>query len=632
MGSRPSRETVTPIAGRHGTGRHISKHYEICVMQTTQKCMEIASKRGKANQEINKVYRMLKCKELYLIAYGKLSQNQGALTPGVNPEDTVDGMSIKRIDAIIDKLDKGCYEWKPSRRTYIDKKNSTQKRPLGMPTWSDKLLQEVMRMILEAYYEPQFRKCSHGFRPNRGCHTALKEINKTWTGTKWFIETDIKGCFDNINHDVLLEILSRDIRDERFLKLLKGMLEAGYMEKGIKYNTYSGTPQGGNISPLLANIVLNELDTYIEDELMPQYNIGNGLKRKKNPEYVRLQHQRFRAKKHNQKWIWEKAGKRMMGIPSKIVDDPEFKRLRYARYADDSILGLNGSKEDAEEIKRKIGQFLDSIKLEMSADKTLITHAGKGKARFLNYFISINWDNTSQTVLKSGVKRRSINGGVVLEMPSDVYNEWKTRVHGNKGKIMHRPELLYLSDYDIVSTYEVELQGLINYYILAHNVYKKGMDLRFFWQKSLLRTLAGKHKSSAAKIYRKYHYKTKDRNTVAVIVPRKGKKPFMAVFGRKPIERNLNAVIADDVKQIFGGRTQLIDRLLADKCEICGSREGVEVHHIKKLKDLQKKWQGRKEKPEWVRKMIAIRRKTLVVCEKHHDEIHIGSYDGKKLD
>lgn len=600
-------------------------------MLTAQKCLDIARKRGEAHQEINRVYRMLKCKELYLMAYGKLYANQGALTPGTDQEDTVDGMSLKKIDAIIDKLDKGCYEWKPSRRTYIGKRHSHKKRPLGMPTWSDKLLQEVMRMILEAYYEPQFKESSHGFRPHRGCHTALKDINRTWTGTKWFIETDIKGCFDNINHDILLEIMSRKIKDERFLKLIRGILKAGYMEQGIRYNTYSGTPQGGIISPLLANIVLNELDTYIEDTLIPEFNKGAWKTRKKNPGYVRLDRIKEKAKRHKQKWIWNKAAKRMREMPSKITDDPEFKRLRYARYADDSLLSVIGSKKDAETIKRKLGDYIKSIGLEMSEGKTLITHAKNGKARFLNYYIGMNWDNTNVTKCKNGARKRSINGNIILEMPSDVYNEWKAKA--TKGEVTrHRPELLHLSDYDIISTFETELQGLINYYIMAHNVMKKGLSLRFFWQKSLVKTLAAKHKTSTAKIYRKYHYKVRNRKTVAVIIQREGKKPLMAVFARRAIERNLNVVIDDEVKQIHSGRVQLVDRLLANTCEICGSQVDVEVHHLKKLKDLQKKWQGRKDKPEWVKKMIAIRRKTLVVCQKCHNDIHGGNYDGKKLD
>jgi group II intron reverse transcriptase/maturase len=328
MESRPSRETVTPLAGRQGTGRRISKYDEASVMLSAQKCLEIARKRGEANQDINRVYRMLKCQELYALAYGKLSVNQGALTPGTDPGDTVDGMSMKRIDAIIHRLESGCYAWQPSRRIYIGKKRSRNKRPLGMPTWSDKLLQEVMRMILEAYYEPQFKESSHGFRPGRGCHTALREINRTWTGTKWFIETDIKGCFDTINHDMLLEVMSRNIRDARLLKLIRGMLEAGYMDHGRRYNTYSGTPQGGILSPLLANILLNELDVYVEQTLIPEFNTGEWKDRRRNPEYARLIEVKRTAKRQNQKWIWDEANRRMMELPSKIPDDPEFKRVR----------------------------------------------------------------------------------------------------------------------------------------------------------------------------------------------------------------------------------------------------------------------------------------------------------------
>lgn len=309
-------------------------------------------------------------------------------------------------------------------------------------------------MVLEAYYEPQFRECSHGFRPNRGCHTALLEIKRKWRGTRWCIETDIKGCFDNIDHAVLLEVLGRKVKDERFLKLIRGMLHAGYMENGVRYETYSGTPQGGVLSPLLANIVLNELDRYVEDELMPKYNVGK--KKSINPKYRRLKDIRTRAKKQGLKSLWDEAGKEMRNIPSKRGNDPNFKRLHSVRYADDSILALDGSKKDAEEIKQKLGEFLKSIKLAMSEKKTLITHAKEEKARFLNYFIGINWKNTKQTVNSKGVKARSRHGDVVLEIPSDVYNKWKAKVHKKSGEIGPRTELLNNSDFDIIATYEIE--------------------------------------------------------------------------------------------------------------------------------------------------------------------------------
>jgi hypothetical protein len=381
---------------------------------------------------------------------------------------------------------------------------------------------------------------------------------------------------------------------------------------------------------LLANIMLHELDKFVEDELIPKYTIGKS--RAKSARYRELKYIREKAKQRRQKWIWDMAGKEMRKIPRGMGNDPSFKRLKYVRYADDSLLALIGTKRDAEMIKQELKDFLKQIGLEMSEAKTLITHAGEGKARFLNYLISVNWNNTKQSINKKGVRMRSINGDIVLEMPADVYTEWKEKVQGKDGKVMHRAELLSLSDYDIVSTYEVELQGLINYYTLAHNVYKKGTALRYSWLTSLTKTLAGKHKTRRPKIYRKYHYRTEDgRNTIAVVIKREGKNPLQAVFGRKKIERKFDVAIDDTIKQIYVGRTQLVERMLADTCELCGSRDGVEVHHIKKLKDLQKKWQGRKEKPDWVKTMIAIRRKTLVVCKKHHDEIHSGHYDGEKL-
>ncbi|MBU1746243.1 MAG: reverse transcriptase/maturase family protein [Chloroflexi bacterium] len=219
-------------------------------MQATQTYLEILRDRGERKLPLRRVYRHLQDRELFLRAYAKLYANEGALTPGVDPRDTADGMSLERIDRIIEALRAGTYRWRPVRRAYIPKK-SGKLRPLGVPSWEDKLLQEAVRIVLSAYYEPQFSDASHGFRPGRGCHTALQSILFRWTGTKWFIEGDIKGCFDNIDHDKLLEIIERDIQDGRLIKLLRGMLKAGYMEDWRYHRTYSGAPQGGVLSPLL---------------------------------------------------------------------------------------------------------------------------------------------------------------------------------------------------------------------------------------------------------------------------------------------------------------------------------------------------------------------------------------------
>src|SRR5881227_533869 len=207
----------------------IGKDGQVREMRDAATVLEIIRERGKRGLPLERVYRCLFNSDLFLTAYGKIYRNAGAMTPGVTRE-TVDGMNLGKIEAIIDALRQERYRWTPVRRTYIDKKGSSKKRPLGLPTWSDKLLQEVLRLILEAYYEPQFSDTSHGFRPGRGCHTALRTIQRAWTGTAWFIEGDIKGCFDAIGHAELLAILAERIHDGRFLRLLADLLRAGYLE------------------------------------------------------------------------------------------------------------------------------------------------------------------------------------------------------------------------------------------------------------------------------------------------------------------------------------------------------------------------------------------------------------------
>ncbi len=261
-----------------------------------QKYLEVVRTRGKAETELQRgYYNIATNKEFFLAAYANLYANKGALTPGRDPEDTIDGMSLKRIETIMETLKKRESVWKPVRRMYIRKRNGKKKRPLGIPGWNDKLLQEVIRMVLEAYYEPQFRESSHGFRPNRGCHTALHTIKKQWTNVRWFIEGDIKGCFDNLDWKVILGILRRKMKDDTFLHLIKGMLEAGYVEDWKYHQTYSGTPQGGIVSPILANIVLNELDKFVEDVLIPKYSRGKD--RADNREYNRIASNAYNAKK-----------------------------------------------------------------------------------------------------------------------------------------------------------------------------------------------------------------------------------------------------------------------------------------------------------------------------------------------
>lgn len=494
-----------------------------------------------------------------------------------------------------------------------------------MPGWNDKMVQEVMKLILESYYEPQFRDCSHGFRPHRGCHTALREIYRTWKGTKWFIELDIKGCFDNISHTVLLDILKRNIKDDRFLKLLRDMLEAGYIDNWVYHKTYSGTPQGGIISPLLANIVLNELDIFVEDTLISEYT--KGTRRKQNPEYAKWHQKALKAKKQGDIDTYKACLKKQRELPC-FLNDPNYTRLRYVRYADDSLMGWVGTKAEAEEIQERTGLFLlETLMLEMSAHKTLITHAREGKATFLNYHISVSWENSKHSVVR-GNKQRHTNGQIRLEVPKDVVKEWNRRIlKGTTTK--HRAELMNDSDYDIVMTYERQIRGLINYYTLAHDVVKKMRAVRYLYEQSLVKTLAAKHKTSAYKIYKKYRgYTAEGKRVIMVKVERTGKPPLVASYGKIAIRQNRHARIKNEKPAIISNRTELIQRLLNNQCELCGKYGEVAGHHIRKLKDLKKR--GR-ELLWWQKRMMALRRKTLFVCKECHNNIHNGTYDGRKL-
>jgi len=593
------------------------------MLTEAHKCLTVVKERGKEGKPLNRVYRLIRKPEILLTAYMNLYPNKGAMTSGVDAGDTVDGMSMERIQELSEKLKEETHQWRPVRRVYIPKANG-KLRPLGIPGWTDKMVQEAIRLVLEAYYEPQFSDLSHGFRQRRGCHTALDQVRcRGWTGTKWFIEGDIKGCFDNIDHDKLMEILSDKIDDPRFLKLIRGMLKAGYLEDWRYHQTYSGTPQGGVVSPLLSNIYLDKLDKYAEGVLIPEYTRGNV--RKISKEYARLKKALERAKEKENRQGAEDIRKQMKETPFGNPTDPNFRRLHYVRYADDFLLGFTGPKSEAEEIKQKIAEFLRrELKLEMSLEKTLITHALSGKARFLNYEITIGLENTQQTG-----KRRALNGKPVLLMPKDVVKRWK-RKFIEDGKVIHRKELLTNSDFDITTTYRLELNGIYNYYRKASNVsYLHELKGTMLW--SLIKTIANKHQRTTSEVLAKHRRIHEERVVFETRVNREGKEPLTVRFGDISLKRDPKATLADNITVIRMDRTELLDRMMAEECELCGSKEKVQVHHIRAMKDLKQRWKGQKERPAWVQRMIAIKRKTLVVCETCHRKIHNGTYDGPRL-
>lgn len=587
-------------------------------MRNAETVLAVIRDRGQRGLQIEDVYRQLFNPDLYLLAYGRISRNAGAMTRGVTAE-TVDGMSLAKIERIIEAVRFERYRWTPVRRVEIPKSNG-KTRPLGIPTWSDKLLQEAIRLLLEAYYEPQFSEHSHGFRPDRGCHTALQTVQRNWTGTKWFIEGDIKGCFDNINHDVLLGILRERIRDNRFLRLIANLLKAGYLEEWRYTPTLSGTPQGGIVSPILSNIYLDRLDRFMEETLLPAYN--RGTHRKGNREYGRLQSRRRDCTKKGNKGEARALLQTMRSLPTADPNDPDYRRLRYIRYADDFLLGFAGPKAEAEVLKAQLGKFLrDTLQLELSPEKTLITHATHKAARFLGYEVASQHSDSKHD--KTG--RRAINGIISLRLPAEVV-EKKRRLYMVRGKPIHRKELTVQSDYTIVARYQSEYRGYVQYYALAQNV--MWMDcLRWVMETSLLKTLANKHKKSvtvmAKKLADTIQTPSGPRKCLTVRVQRDGKAPLVARFGGVVLQRQAHAYLEDRPLHTFNRpRTQLETRLLARQCEVCGATDMVEVHHVRKLKDLNIK--GRKEKPLWVQIMAAMRRKTLVLCVKCHHDLHAG--------
>jgi len=598
---------------------------EVREMRTAEMELNIIRERGRRGLPLERLYRQLYNRDLYLRAYAKLYRNEGAMTPGVTSE-TVDGMTLRKIDTIIEALRQERYRWTPVRRVYIPKRNG-RLRPLGMPPWSDKLLQEVIRQLFEAYYEPQFSPHAHGFRGGRGCHTALHEITQHWRGVKWFIEGDICSFYDRMDHTVLLNILREKIHDNRFIRLMENLLRAGYLEEWYYHETSSGVPQGGVISPILSNLVLDKLDKYVEQTLIPRYSRGD--RRKTYPPYVVLTKAAWQARQAGDREAARHFNQQAQHTPSRDPNDANFRRLWYCRYADDFLLGFAGPKSEAEDIKQQLIVFLrDVLRLELSEPKTLITHARTEVARFLGYEV-----HTLQADGKHDYRgQRCINGSIGLRVPRQVIQAHCEK-YMRRGKPIHLMPRVNDSVYSIMVQYQAEYVGVVQYYRMAYNLHRLGR-LKWVMETSLTKTLGRKFKTSRAKIYHRYraHLQTEEGtySVLQVTVDRgSGKPPLAAHFGGVSLRWNKWVKISDDIKPIWSKRSEVVERLLAQKCELCGATLNMEVHHIRKLADLER--EGQRDKPEWARVMAARRRKALVVCQSCHNQIHAGRYDGPAL-
>ena len=591
-------------------------------MEKSERVLKALSDHSQSSDyKYERLYRYLFSEEMFAVAYQRIYAKQGNMTPGTDGK-TIDEMSLERIERLIVSLKDESYQPHPARRVYIPKKNG-KKRPLGIPSFEDKLVQEVVRLLLEAIYEGHFEGTSHGFRPHRSCHTALGMIQKSFAGAKWFIEGDIKGFFDNIDHNVLISILRELISDERFLRLIRKFLNAGYVEDW-KYNkTYSGTPQGGIVSPILANIYLDKFDKYIK-EYAAKFRKGD--RRSINPDYWRLNNKKNRLKQKLQKtsdeqmrksYLYEIAqlSKQMLSIPHKDAMDADFRRLQYVRYADDFLISVIGSKSECETIKADITQFMrEQLKLELSDEKTLITHA-QDKAKFLGYEIFIRKSDAVKRN-KDGVLKRDFNGAVVLTLNSAViqkklteYNALEVRNIDGKDIWWSKPRryMTPMKPEDILAQYNAEIRGLYNYYSLATNVSKECASFAFIMKMSMFKTLGWKLNTSARKVRQKYQ---KDKDFVIPYNDAKGKQKYRVFYNEGFKKRNAQFDVDYDKlpQTMYVPYPSLVERLKDGRCELCGKEGKVVMHHVRNLTKL-------KGCNEWEKLMLKRHRKTLVVCE-----------------
>lgn len=596
---------------------------------TIQKRIESLPTLSGSGRKINGLHRLLRSPYLFERAFEKVSRNRGAGTPGIDGK-TFDGITSSELAGIAARVSEGTYRFRPARRVYIPKGNG-KTRPLGIPTVEDRLVQEAVRIILEAIYEPVFLDESHGFRPRRSCHSALELIKKTWTGCKWLIEVDVRGFFDNIDHDILLELLKRRIDDDRFIELIEGMLKAGYMEDWVFERTYSGTPQGGVVSPLLANIYLHELDSYMQSL---RVNFDQGRKRRPFATYAALQNrvhrlrrevERLRAISADQGQInavmaqIDALNKERRKMPSVDPMDPNFKRLRYCRYADDFLIGIIGSKQEAREIMASVEQYLtETLKLAVAPEKSGV-HAASTGVTFLGYRISTftstcagrKSDRKGPDGRTWRILRRPTTGNVSLRVPRERVTAFCRRHrYGDLAKKNghRRVQFAHTSDRNIVLAYNSEFRGFANYYVLADDVKKALGLLELVTFRSLVKTLAMRHRTTTANIRARLSKGT-DYEVSSVI---RGEVRSLKLWRLKHLRRiSWTSPIVDDLTKgawWVKSPNDLIDRLDTRECDICGDTRGpFVVHHRHGDRHLR-------DKPLTNRNLGTVQRRTMIVC------------------
>ena len=577
------------------------------------------------------LYRLMYEEDLYIWAYENIKSSPGNMTAGADGE-TIDGFSMKQVRRIIASMKDQSFTFTRARRTYIPKANG-KLRPLGIPSPKDKVVQEVLRIILASIYDnekPTFLDCSHGFRAKRGTHTALKQV-RSWHSVNWFVEGDIKGCFDNIDHGTLIQVLKKRITDQRFIDLIWKALKVGYLEGTSQVNSLAGTPQGSIVSPILANIYLHEFDLWME-RFIAENTMGKS--KRTNPAYTTIVKSRLRLLKKGLSKTSEEVAdldKRMRMTDSKMHDDPTFTRIKYIRYADDWLVAVDGSNDLAERLKAEATAFFrDTLKLELSAEKTHIRHARTERAKFLGTFITIgSGDGTGahrRIRTSSGLtftRRVNVNHLTFMYAPkSELIKRLCERGFcDGDGKPKGKTGWIAQDDHVIVERFGQIMTGISNYYSFVDNptALKHIQQMLHF---SCAKTLCRKHQISLMKMFRA-------RRLTLVTPKRWDENGKPTAFVSLPLKRNWTKnrtafLINTDGGDVVGmGIEKRTRSKLERPCAICGNPDGVEMHHLRHI---------RKSKVfGFAAVMSALNRKQVPVCKECHDKIHAGKYDGIKL-
>ena len=607
--------------------------------QKTLERLEYLRKLNRNKQWVNHdLYRLMYQEDLYILAYERLKSKPGNMTPGSDGE-TLDGVSREEIHAIIQEMRTEQFCFKPVRQRFIPKPNGKM-RKLGMPCVRDKIVQEVIRMLLEAIYDspyaPYFHDASHGFRPNRSCHTALREYRRKWRATNWSIEGDIQACFDELDHAVLITTLRKKIQDERFLNLIRKLLNAGDFDlHGRKKESLIGSPQGGIASPILANIYLHELDECVEQL---RCKLEKGEHKAPSRVYQRLaeREQRLAAKGQTKTKEFRELVKHMRSLPTVEVNDPNYVRIKYLRYADDWAIGLCGRKHLAEQIKGGIKDFLqETLKLRLSEEKTTITNAKTEEAHFLGTRLTIGKGDAQKIVLTTNhtgkrFKRRSTGWETQMyaPLPKLIQRLKEKGCCTSDGKPLDRKGWRSLDAEQIIALYSAVNRGIQNYYRFADN-WRRLIRIPYILRFSLVKTLARKYKITVSKVFKRF-----GKDLSITIEGRDGKKDRQGSFDQNhDWTKNRQAFQQgkySDIDQLQTSISMRTRAKLGKPCCMCGTTgkdAHMVMHHVRHIRKLSHK----REPVGFNHILRKLNRKHIPVCEECHRKIHQGSYDGLKL-